>query len=88
MPRLEQPRGLKINFRPSERQYELWEALQPNHCPSCGGTLEMRPNGTDAHGHQVYKATCKKCGTTDIPELILGGGSAGKIPTASLCGNA
>ena len=48
----------------------------------------MRPNGTDAHGHQVYKATCKKCGTTDIPELILGGGSAGKIPTASLCGNA
>lgn len=77
MARLEQPRGLKIDFRPSERQYELWNALQPNRCEYCGGTLTMKPNGTDAKGHVVYKATCSKCGSTDIPEQILGGGSAG-----------
>lgn len=77
MARLEQPRGLRINFKPSERQYELWNALQPNRCDKCGGELEMREAGTDAHGHIVYKATCKSCGTTDIPEQILGGGSAG-----------
>ena len=77
MARLEQPRGLKIDFRPSERQYELWNALQPNRCEYCGGTLTMKPNGTDAKGHAVYKATCSKCGSTDIPEQILGGGSAG-----------
>ena len=77
MAKLQRPEGLTINFKPSERQYELWNALQPNHCEFCGGSLEMRPNGTDAHGHVVYKATCTKCGTTDIPEQILGGGSAG-----------
>ena len=77
MAKLQRPEGLTINFKPSERQYELWNALQPNHCEFCGGTLEMKPNGTDAHGHVVYKATCTKCGTTDIPEQILGGGSAG-----------
>lgn len=77
MAKLERPRGLTINFKPSERQYELWNALQPNRCDKCGGTLEMRPNGIDAKGHTVYKATCTKCGNTDIPEQILGGGSAG-----------
>lgn len=39
----------------------------------------MLPNGTDAKGHIVYQATCKKCGNTDIPEQVLGGGAAGKI---------
>lgn len=77
MARLEKPHGLKIDFKPSERQYELWNALQPNRCEFCGGELEMKPSGTDSHGHVVYKATCKKCGSTDIPEQILGGGSAG-----------
>lgn len=76
MAKLERPRGLTINFKPSERQYELWKALQPGVC-ECGGKLEMRPNGTDANGHTIYKATCTKCGSTDIPEQILGGGSAG-----------
>lgn len=76
MAKLEKPRGLTINFEPSERQYELWKALQPGVC-ECGGKLEMRPNGFDAQGHQIYKATCTKCGTTDIPEQILGGGAAG-----------
>lgn len=77
MARLEKPRGIKIDFKPSERQYELWNALQPNHCDKCGGTLEMRVCGYDKNGHQVYQATCVKCGNTDIPEQILGGGSAG-----------
>lgn len=76
MAKLEKPRGLTINFKPSERQYELWKALQPGLC-ECGGKIEMRPSGVDEKGHTVYKATCTKCGTTDIPEQILGGGSAG-----------
>lgn len=78
MAKLERPRGLTINFSPSERQYELWNALQPNRCDVCGSPLEMRPNGTDAKGHTIYQATCTHCGNTDIPEQILGGGAAGK----------
>ena len=77
MARLEKPRGLNIEFRPSERQYELWNALQPNHCDRCGGKLVMKPNGFDKNGHQVYQATCENCGNTDIPEQVLGGGAAG-----------
>lgn len=77
MAKLERPRGLTINFSPSERQYELWNALQPNRCDKCGGILEMRPNGVDAKGHTIYQATCTHCGNTDIPEQILGGGAAG-----------
>ena len=77
MAKLERPQGLTINFSPSERQFELWNTLQPNRCDKCGGSLEMRLNGVDAKGHAVYKATCVKCGNTDIPEQILGGGSAG-----------
>lgn len=77
MARLERPRGLKITFKPSERQYELWNALQPNHCDKCGGRLIMKPNGFDKNGHQIYQATCENCGNTDIPEQVLGGGSAG-----------
>lgn len=67
MAKLEKPHGLTINFKPSERQYELWKALQPGVC-ECGGKIEMRPSGVDEKGHTVYKATCTKCGTTDIPE--------------------
>lgn len=77
MAKLEAPRGLVINFKPSERQYELWNALQPGVCDRCHGKLEMRPYGTDAKGHTMYRATCTKCGNTDIPEIILGGGAAG-----------
>lgn len=90
MARLEKPRGLNIVFKPSERQYELWNALQPNHCDKCGGTLEMRPNGYDKNGHQIFEATCVKCGNTDIPEQLLGGGSARWrkiVPWLLLAGN-
>ncbi|MCM1296951.1 MAG: phage terminase large subunit [Muribaculaceae bacterium] len=37
----------------------------------------MKPNGFDRNGHQVYIPTCSKCGSTNIPEQILMGGSAG-----------
>ena len=77
MKRLEEPRGLVINFTPSERQYELWNALQPNRCDKCGGELEMRECGTDKEGHILYEPVCKNCGNNDIPEQILSGGSAG-----------
>lgn len=71
------PKGIVINFKPSERQMELWEKLQPNRCDRCGGKLEMRESGIDEHGNPVYEPTCIDCGNTDIPEQILGGGAAG-----------
>lgn len=37
----------------------------------------MRSYGKDIKGHTMYRAVCTKCGNTDIPEQILGGGSAG-----------
>lgn len=77
MKKLVEPRGLVINFTPSERQYELWNALQPNRCDKCGGELEMRKCGTDKEGHVLYEPVCKNCGNNDIPEQILSGGSAG-----------
>lgn len=69
--------NLKINFAPSERQYEVWNALQPNRCDRCGGSLIMADNGYDESGHKIYIPKCSKCGTTNIPERVLGGGSAG-----------
>lgn len=77
MKKLEAPRGLTINFKPSAKQYVVWQTLQANRCDHCGGTLEMRPSGVDKNGHTIYTPTCTKCGSTDIPEIILGGGSAG-----------
>lgn len=76
MAKLQKPQGLTINFQPSAKQFEVWKAIQPGKC-ECGGDLEMRPNGFDSKGHQLYKATCKQCGSTDIPEQVLIGGSAG-----------
>lgn len=89
MARLEKPRGLNITFEPSERQYEVWNALQPNHCDKCGGELEMKPNGYDRNGHQIFMPMCRQCGNTNIPEQILEGGSAGggkgQMLDASIC---
>ena len=87
MKRLVEPH-VTINFAPSERQMELWEVLQPAKCDKCGGKIEMRQHGVDERGIPVHEATCVKCGNTDIPEQILGGGAAGKnCSTASLYGN-
>ena len=76
MKKLVQPR-IRIDFSPSERQMELWNTLQPNRCDKCGGTLEMRKYGYDIKGNPMFQATCVKCGNTDIPEQVLGGGAAG-----------
>lgn len=77
MKKLVAPQGLRIDFTPSEKQLILWNALQPNRCDKCGGTLEIRKVGVDSKGMAKYDAVCTKCGNNDIPEMILGGGSAG-----------
>lgn len=77
MKKLYKPKGLTINFAPSERQMEVWNTIQPNRCDKCGGQLEMRQTGFDSHGNAIHEPTCKCCGNTDIPENILMGGAAG-----------
>src|SRR5574344_1178269 len=77
MKKLVAPRGLTINFKPSERQLQLWNALQPDRCDKCGGHIVMKPNGMDGEGHIIYEPVCEKCGNKDLPEQILAGGSAG-----------
>lgn len=84
MKKLYAPSGLTINFSPSEKQMEAWQACQPNRCDKCGGTLEMRLTGHDAHGNPIHEPTCVKCGNTDIPENVLQGGAAGGGKGASL----
>lgn len=77
MYKLETP-NVTINFKPSLKQLEVWNALQPNYCNLCGGSLEMKPCGTDDKtGMQIYEPTCTCCGNTNIPEIVLGGGAAG-----------
>lgn len=74
---LKAPNNLRIDFRPSPKQYELWKLLQPDYCPHCGGHITQIMTGHDIKGNAVYKPTCTQCGSTDLPQLILGGGSAG-----------
>lgn len=74
---LKAPQNLVINFKPSERQYELWKLLQPDYCPHCGGQIEQVYIGNDIKGNPQYKPQCNKCGSQDLPQLILGGGAAG-----------
>lgn len=76
--RLKPPQSLKINFQPSARQYELWKLLQPNFCPHCGGEIEQVLIGVDPHGNTRYKPQCVRCRSQNLPQLILGGGAAGK----------
>lgn len=77
MKKLQRPDGLVINFSPSSKQYMVWNALQGNRCDKCGGELSMELTGYDKQGHPIHEPTCKNCKNTDIPELILAGGSAG-----------
>lgn len=77
---LRPPGHLEINFAPSPRQYELWKLLQPDYCPHCGGHIIQVPNGRDEQGNQKYTPQCDQCGSRDLPQLILGGGAAGKRP--------
>lgn len=77
---LKAPKGLKIDFKPSSRQYELWKLLQPDCCPHCGGHILQKMIGIDEKGNPKFQPYCDKCGSTDLPQLILGGGAAGKRP--------
>ena len=76
--RLKPPKQIHIDFKPSARQYELWKLLQPNFCPNCGGGIEQVLIGYDQNKNPQYKPQCVKCGTRNLPQLILGGGAAGK----------
>ena len=66
-----------INCEPSYKQFLVWQMLEPNRCDKCGSELEMRPVGYDNNGNVIKKPFCKKCGTSDIPRLVLYGGAAG-----------
>lgn len=70
------PRYLKIDFSPSAKQYKLWKLLQPE-CPVCGGEIKQTLIGYDTNHNPKYKPHCEKCGNSNIPQLILGGGAAG-----------
>lgn len=87
MKKLVAPRGLEINFAPSEKQALVWNALQPDRCDKCGGHLKMLPSFKDEKGNVIHEATCVDCGNTDIPELILAGGSAGGGKALSIDSN-
>lgn len=75
--KLKPPRSLHIDFKPSQRQYELWKLLQPNSCPFCAGEIEQVLQGYDPQGNPQYKPQCVKCHTQNLPQLILSGGAAG-----------
>lgn len=82
---LKPPKNLTINLTPSPKQYELWKLLQPDYCPHCGGNIEQILIGHDGKGNPQYKPQCNKCHTQDLPQLILGGGAAGKQPHLPAC---
>lgn len=74
---LVEPRNLTITIKPSKRQWELWKLLQPDYCPHCGGHIIQDLVGHDRDGNPQYKPRCNKCGSYDLPQIILGGGAAG-----------
>ena len=82
--RLKPPRNLRIEFKPSPRQYELWKLLQPNYCPHCGGEIEQILVGYDPQGNPQYRPQCRHCKSQNLPQLILGGGAAGGGKAAPL----
>lgn len=71
------PQNVRIDFQPSPRQYDLWKLLQPDFCPECGGGIEQVLVGYDPQGNPQYKPECVRCHNRNLPQLILGGGSAG-----------
>ena len=77
--KLRPPQNIKIDFRPSERQYELWKLLQPDYCPKCGSHITQKLIGYDVKKNPQYKPVCESCGNTNLPQMILGGGAAGKL---------
>ena len=71
------PRNLSIDFKPSAKQYELWQLLEPDRCDKCGGHIHQVMIGYDEKGNEKYVPECERCHNQDLPEIILGGGAAG-----------
>lgn len=82
--KLKIPVGLKVNFKPSEKQFVLWKALQPE-CHICGSEIVQELKGKDHLGNEIYAPTCSKCKNENIPQMILAGGSAGGGKSYLLC---
>lgn len=74
---LEAPNQNTINIVPSPEQWEMYKYLLPNRCPHCGGEITHVPIGDDGKGNQRFKPQCAKCGSSKLPQIILGGGAAG-----------
>ncbi len=75
--KLKPPKSVRIDFKPSPRQYELWKLLQPDFCPLYGAGIQQVLIGYDINRNPQYKPQCIKCLNQNLPQLILGGGSAG-----------
>lgn len=71
------PTKLNSTIHLSPRQGELWKLLEPDSCPHCGGHIEQVQCGIDPQGNPQYVPQCMKCGSRDLPQMILGGGAAG-----------
>jgi len=74
--KLEEPKSININFKPSPKQLVVWKALMPE-CPKCGGEVKQMEYAKDMNGNALYKPKCTKCGNDNIPQTILCGGAAG-----------
>lgn len=70
------PQNLKVMFKPSPKQYEMWKCLEPNSCNLCGGEIG-RKESIGSSGLPTFNPVCKKCGNENIPQLVLSGGAAG-----------
>lgn len=75
-PKLQKPKNLKINFKPSERQYEVWNLLS-DRCHVCGGEIVYEIVGKDLNGNDQEEPVCSNCGEKNTPQMILTGGAAG-----------
>ena len=69
--KLRPPEGVRVDFKPSPRQYEVWKTLQPE-CPKCGGKVSIVLQEDDTN-----EAICENCKNDNIPQLVLSGGAAG-----------
>jgi len=69
--KLKPPEGIKIDFKPSPKQFKIWRNLMPE-CPKCGGEVSIVLQEDDTN-----EAICRNCGNDNIPQLTLGGGAAG-----------
>lgn len=74
---LKAPESLTIDFAPSARQYDMWKLLQPNFCPHCGSTIELKEVSRDERGLPVHAPECSQCHSRNLPQIILGGGAGG-----------